>query len=382
MNQLKFFNLHLNRFLGEMVPIIPIIGLLFLDKGISLSEISLFFLSLSAAILIFEIPSGMVADKIGHRFILILSRAFKLLGFVILFFAQDVWVFVLAALVWGIASAFDSGAVQAYTYELAKQNGLEKKFEKIYGRNFTAATLGLLLAVIISTQVTNVGFQGLQYFGIISLSLCFLTSLFLPRVKIQHVNTNVNGQKLFSYIFSLRSVLILLLSIGIFSGGIKGSLDEYTSILLADKNTSYAMIGYIIFGLELLRTVGAALSSRFDLSLPGQIKILGVLGLAFIVAAFSNIFFTFISLVIVLFIDAILWVHNDTLIQRHSSDENRATVASIKNFGTEFFAATIFLMAWFFGKNWEVDVLYLSGGALLIFVSIAMSIKYKTINKP
>jgi hypothetical protein len=79
-----------------------------------------------------------------------------------------------------------------------------------------------------------------------------------------------------------------------------------------------------------------------------------------------------LALVLILFIDAILWVHNDTAIQRHANDDNRATVASIKNFGTEAIAGSVFLITWLFGSKWEVDYLYFAGGILLIMMSFLL----------
>lgn len=89
---------------------------------------------------------------------------------------------------------------------------------------------------------------------------------------------------------------------------------------------------------------------------------IGWLGFAFLVASIGNYLVVIFALVVILFIDAILWVHNDTAIQRHANDDNRATVASIKNFGTETIAGSVFLITWIFGSDWEVGYLFLLEG--------------------
>jgi hypothetical protein len=177
-------------------------------------------------------------------------------------------------------------------------------------------------------------------------------------------------------LLKLPLILIILLSVGVLAGGVKGALDEYTTILLSDKQLAIGIIGYIIFGLEILKTTGAIVAARFKLNISRQIIILAILGFSFLLASVGNYLVVIFALVLILFIDAILWVHNDTAIQRHATDHNRATVASVKNFGTEAIAGSVFLVTWLFGSEWEVGYLYLAGGILLIVMSFLLFVGY------
>lgn len=367
------FNLYLNRFLGDLIPIVPILGLLFLDRSFSLSTISLFFLCLSVTVLLVEIPAGILADAKNARLVIIISRLFKLLAFVLLLFATNIPLLCLTAILWGIASALDSGAMQSYTFQLVRQKNLSEKFEHIYGHTFTSSLLGLLTAGLVASQIGWLGFTLVQYVGIIVLVLCVLSAVALPRIK--EISMQPKEKTVSITLKSLQKlplVLIILLIIGILAGGVKGALDEYTTILLSDKQLTVGIIGYIIFGLEILKTAGAMVAARFRLNIYRQIIILTLLGFAFLVASLGNYLVVIFALVIILFIDAILWVHNDTAIQRQASDSNRATVASIKNFGTEAVAGSVFLITWIFGSGWEVGYLYFAGGVLLVVTSFIL----------
>lgn len=379
-----YLNIYLNRFLGDMVPVMPILGLLLLDRGFTLSTISLFFLCLAVTIIVVEIPAGFLADLKNPRLVVITSRFFKLLAFATLFVAFDVNTICLVAVLWGLSSALDSGAMQSYLFQLARQKGDEEQFESVYGNTFTASLMGLLVAGLFASQIAALGFTSLQFVGIGALAFCMVSVLFFPRlnkvIDVKERTGEVITHK--NSIWSLlrfEPILLILLAVGIFAGGIKGSLDEYTTLLLTNKELTFGAIGYIVFCLEVLKTGGAAVAARFKLSIRTQLLVLGILGLAFLAAAMGNYIVAIIALVLVIFIDAILWVHNDTAIQRQASDENRATVASVKNFGTEVLAAGMFFITWIFGEYLDTSFLYMIGGSILLLVSILLFFKYKKI---
>lgn len=377
MSKLTIPNLYLNRFLGDFVPVMPIMGLLLLEREFSISDISLFFLALSVAVLLFEIPGGLLADRVGHRFVLILSRLFKLLAFLVLYFSFSIPALVLAAVLWGIASAFDSGAVQAYTYELLREEAGENKkdFATIYGRMFSASLAGLLVAGLVATLVNYLGFSSIQIIGIMALFLCVVSSWCLPALKTKPTTKIIETEKtgLFKKMHWSRTLIILLV-VGVFAGGVKGTLDEYSALILDYKDFTAGTIALILFGLEVLRTAGAAVAARFKLNLSRQILVLAFMGLAFIAVAVGSKLVAVVSLVAVLFIDAILWVHNDVAIQNNVDDKNRATTASLKNFGTEIISTILFSLMWFFGDTVSLETVYKLGGVILVLVAVVIFI--------
>jgi len=370
-----FLNLYINRYLGDMLPIMPLVGLLLHDRGFSLGDISLFFLFMAVTVLLFEIPFGVLADKTNTRLVIILSRLAKLVAFIFLLIAYTKFSITLAAVCWGMASALDSGAIQSYTYSLtyAKKGALN--FQAVYGRLFTSSLLGLLTAGLIASQVERLGFDYIQYIGIFALLLCLVSAMLLPKVK-EVENDDVSKQKINIKTFATHPALLTALLIGIFAGGVKGSLDEYTALLLAAKGLSYGFIGYILFGLEIMKTLGGSVASKFKIEIRGQLNVLLLVGLAFIGVFYGNYLITISLLILVLFFDSILWVNNDVLIQENAPDSYRSTIASVKNFGIELLAAVCFLAAWVFPDiDWDVGYLYIIGGSVLVLVSLVLNIR-------
>ncbi len=372
----------LQRFSGDCIPVLPLIGLLLYSYGLSLGDVSLFFLILALSVVVSEIPTGYLTDRTSAKLVLVLSRLFKLGAFVLLFFMPNPIGAYLAAALWGISTAADSGAFQSYLYRL-NNNGREGLYEKVYSQSLTASLVGLLVGAGIASQVAILGFDGLQLIGIVILVVSLGATIVLPQIAPAPTEARVSktAGKQLDALWQLPTLLILLLGIGALAGGIKGSLDEYTAIMLADKTEFIALVGYFIFALEVIKTTGALIAGRLKISQSTQAIILLGLGVAFILIANANIWLAFVLLVLVLLFDAMLWVHNDASIQHLATDRNRATLASYKNFGTEIIGGILFATVWLLGDNLSISLLYQASGAILVLGGVTIWLFMKPLEK-
>lgn len=375
-------NIYLNRFLGDFIPIVPFLAVLMSKNGLSLSQISLAFFTLAATVFILELPTGMIADKVSVKLILILSRFFKLLSFIVIFAIPNLTGATLGMALWGIASAFDSGAFQSYLFNYIKKTRDIKHFEIIYARSITASLLGLLAAMAVSTQIEYLGYEILQVIGIVTLSFSFISTLFLSTVsEASHTieKTSVNfihtARQAFRTIHH-TPLLLSLLAIGILAGGIKGSLDDYTSLLLVNKELSLAAVGYILLTFEIVRSSGAFFSQWIKVEHIAQAVLLGLFGAGFVLAGSFGPFIAIAALFSIIILDAMLWVHNDTAIQRLAYDGNRATLASLKNFGTEITAALVLLFIFLTGEHLSLNSIYIILGTILLVGSSLIALNF------
>ncbi len=377
------YNLYLNRFLGDLIPVVPLIGVLLVSNNLTLSTISLVFFTLSASVMVLEIPGGIFADRVSLKYVLVFSRLLKLLAFTVIFIEPTFAGFILGAILWGGASALDSGAFQAYVFCFTRQTSEPLGFDHIYARSMTASMVGLLAASGVATTVGLIGFYGLHLIGLTTLVLCFISTLFLPHVtrvitEEEHKNSSFKGSIIsaMKYI-GLRPTLLAVMIVGVFAGAIKGSLDEYTSLLLLETGALITAVGIMIFALEVLKTGSAAISPYVSLPPLRQVVVLGLLGLCFTAIGFFPLtYFVFMLLVVVVVIDATLWMHNDSYIQKKANDSNRATIASFKNFFTESLSLIVFLFVWLFGTSLDVSSLYAALGLLMVLASLMLIIHY------
>lgn len=93
---------------------------LLLDKGLSLSQILLVQAGFSVAALLFEFPSGAIADMISRRTLYFISRLVFCVFFLLVIFGQGFPLMLLAWVIYGLATALESGTLDAALINNAK----------------------------------------------------------------------------------------------------------------------------------------------------------------------------------------------------------------------------------------------------------------------
>jgi MFS family permease len=93
---------------------IPIITLFWKDQiGMSLADIMVLQAIFGLAVVVFEFPSGYVADRVGYRWSLLVSTGLLMAGWLLYTRADSFWAVAVAETILGAASAFMSGADRA-----------------------------------------------------------------------------------------------------------------------------------------------------------------------------------------------------------------------------------------------------------------------------
>lgn len=158
--------------------IVPIITLLYQDKGVSVGDFFLIQGIFAFTCFFIEIPSGYMSDRFSRKNVMLFGGIFTLVAMVILFYAYGFWQLALAETLLGFSSALFSGTQEAYVYDLLKRLKKEKKFLREYGSvntwgqmsSFIATILGGTLFAIIGNWV--VALQGLAAFvGVVCIML-------------------------------------------------------------------------------------------------------------------------------------------------------------------------------------------------------------------
>lgn len=93
---------------------------LLLDKGLSLSQILLVQAGFSVAVLLFEFPSGSIADMISRRTLYFISRLVFCIFFLMVIFGHGFPLMLLAWVIYGLATALESGTLNAALINNAK----------------------------------------------------------------------------------------------------------------------------------------------------------------------------------------------------------------------------------------------------------------------
>jgi MFS family permease len=114
-------------------PHLVVFTLLFLQKGISLSQFFIMQSIGSITAFLLEVPTGILADRLGRKFSLVASLTLGLILTPIFILSKSLWVLYAASVLGGISSALRSGADEALFYDSLKESGREAEYTRLNG---------------------------------------------------------------------------------------------------------------------------------------------------------------------------------------------------------------------------------------------------------
>lgn len=165
---------------AELLILGPILVLFLIAKGLSFTEIMLLQSISAVAVVLFEVPTGAVADKIGRKESLLLGAFLWAVSLGIYVMGTSFPMFMLAEVIFSLGATFKSGADNALIYDSLKIMGREKEFQSIEGkaRSFAlyAQAVGSIIAGFVYEVNTNLPF-------IISVFFMLLTIIIALRFK-------------------------------------------------------------------------------------------------------------------------------------------------------------------------------------------------------
>jgi DHA3 family tetracycline resistance protein-like MFS transporter len=139
--------------------ILPVYVLYFRHYQINLFEIALLAATFEASILLFEMPTGLVADIYGRRISVILSAVFSLIsGFVFIFFPFLAG-FVVAEILAGLGETLRSGALEAWLVDSLKHEGKEEKVKSAFAVGTKFKSAGNLLGLVLGGYLASLNMK-------------------------------------------------------------------------------------------------------------------------------------------------------------------------------------------------------------------------------
>lgn len=127
--------------------------LYFLISGFSLLQIGVLVAVREAIIFIFEIPSGIFADRIGRKVELCICFVFYIISFVFFFFAANYTVAIFAMVFFGLGEAFRSGSHKAMIYTYLDMKGWTKHKTFVYGRTRSWSLIGAGISSVLGVVI-------------------------------------------------------------------------------------------------------------------------------------------------------------------------------------------------------------------------------------
>jgi len=119
----------------------PVWVLFLLSRGVSYSGIGLLDAAFSVTVLLSEVPTGYLGDRIGRRRALLVGTAGGAVGSILFAFGSSLPAFLVAYVTLAVAQTFTSGSDSAWLYDTLKARTDTESFTRIRGRG---KAIGLL----------------------------------------------------------------------------------------------------------------------------------------------------------------------------------------------------------------------------------------------
>lgn len=113
--------------------------------GVQEQQLGWILLIGSVASFLFEIPSGFLSDKIGHRNMLILTRGLMLFSTAIYIVADSFALLIFATIILSMAFSSLSGSDKAFMFDTLQALGKQKDYSKIMGK---ASSIGFAVPIV------------------------------------------------------------------------------------------------------------------------------------------------------------------------------------------------------------------------------------------
>ena len=216
MKKLKFDSYDGVCFLNGLVFFAPVALLVRTQAGVSEHVFFLLQALLSGVIFLGEIPTGFITDKIGYRKSLILAQVLLLGARSLLlaaFVSRSLVLFVVEAVVEGIAACFTSGTGSAYLYALYGENGYLAK--TAHAGNF--GTAGFIISTVAYAGIYKIsGMEGLLITTVVMDVIAVVCSFYLRSESSKTVIADRKEVQILA-VFKNKKAFLFVISLAIFS---------------------------------------------------------------------------------------------------------------------------------------------------------------------
>lgn len=334
----------------EFVPLYAVYALIFEDSGLTAASISIAFMAWSAAVVVFEVPSGALADRVSRRGLLVAATVLRAVGFTTWLVLPGLGGVVTGFVLWGVAGALGSGTWQALVWDELARLDRTADYARVTARMSQAQGVAIAVSMLSAAPlVAVIGLRGVAWTSIALHAVTVVLVLRLPEVRAVRGVDEATGWR--GWASTLRAgtaaaartpVLARLVLLGALLEVIT-VVEEYVPLLARDLGASDVLVPVLAVVPWVGNLLGAEVAARrprlgppvaAGLVLAGAASLavgalsghpLGVLGVGAMYAT--------VQAAVVL---------ADTRLQEHAPGHVRATVASVRGFTTELLAIGAF----------------------------------------
>jgi len=294
---------------------------------------------------IFDIPSGVLADKWKRKYTLMLALASLGISSVILGVSNNLVVYLLGTILYGAYLVLTSGTFQAIMYDTLHELGLQKKYDRYQGRTYASFLFGVAISSLAGGYISEeFGFRWAYYLTAIFSIIAFTTIWSMKEPKFHKLETD---SKLIHHIkLSTKSLLgsKILFHLALFivvAGMLRSTMNEYAGLYYIALGLTAVPTGYANAAKWLSGTLGQVIAEKIGRV---ALRFIPLFFLAFIGFTLFESLWGLPFFYLAVFFQSILSNQAEAEIQENTPSEVRATTLSILGFLTNIILVPLSLL--------------------------------------
>ncbi|MBQ3138894.1 MAG: MFS transporter [Ruminococcus sp.] len=330
-------------------------------RGYSLVEIGIAETVFHITSLIFEIPSGALADVFGRKKMLIVSTIMRMMGNIIMIFSFNLITVCLSIAFHALSYNFSSGSGDALAYDSLKRCKIESEFEKYESNQLIIYRLCSGISTLCAGFALTIGHKIAYSTDLVTglIQIILLSSLHEIYAENLHKNSNICTRLItcfkdsFKFLKEVRKAMGLMLCNSLV-GAVDILLLFFLQAKLPEKGIPQWGLGIALLFMEMGGIVGSKLILKFPKI---RYKLIYGIAVSFVAAGFiaehSPYYFVmalggFIAAVG----DDALQVRTNAILQDMFPSEQRATLTSVESFSFSVIMIVLSPLAGFVFTYW------------------------------
>ncbi len=335
----------------------PILSLTLIDKGASLSNLSIILGLYALSVILLELPTGVMADIFGRKKIFVLSLIIFTVCFSLLLTSSGFIVLCIVMMLYGLAKALASGSFDALFIDYYIDNFGKDKLHNITTRLSVLEALGLSAGALSGGFFPEISAKFFSSIGIydlniivrivLTVTLIILSVLFISDIsdadkaeKKQRISIKQHIKNSSDFVFKNSTVLCIFLSVfstGFFLSALETYWQPHFITFLPDES-SVRLLGLMAFLYLGAAMIGSIVSNntikKYKLNLRRMYLVMrGLIALLLILTALQTSIPLFIALYASIYlVFGMATIPEGVILNSETPNEIRASVLSVKSF--------------------------------------------------
>jgi MFS family permease len=347
-------------FVDEFGPVYAVWTLWFNDNGVSTSQISTVFIMWATIAIVFEVPSGALADRVDRRRLIATAFVIRAVGISTWLLWPTFGGLVVGAALWAIHDSLASGAWEALIHDELTAVGDERHYATVMARVSQFSNLGIAVGTLLGAGLLqlDVAVVVLGWMTVAAHSGSIGLVLLLPdagwvatepgdgRDGDAPAGIGAWWHTLRAGIRQARSTPVLARLVGL--GALLEGLflfDEYVPLLSRDRGGSDASAAVIVLVVWIGLLTGGEIAARKPDLRGRTVGTLVLVGSAVTATSLlTDAVWTLALLGFGYLVHEMAWIPTDARLQERAAPPTRATVTSVRAFGSATVAVSFFAL--------------------------------------